>query len=116
MDIPPDLQPATPHLLTSAHSTFFFSLISVLFWFRRDVDLDRLAEGKMGSDIEQDRKKDGALPDSSYTTGYGTTSSSISGGDSATLPPGVLDPVYDAKARVLNRAVSTRVGRAHERC
>jgi hypothetical protein len=26
--------------------------------------------------------------------------------DDATLPEGILDPVYDAKARVLNRAVS----------
>lgn len=59
----------------------------------------------MSSDIARDHKKDGNLPDSSYATGYGTNSSNVSVGDAATLPTGVLDPVYDAKARILNRAV-----------
>lgn len=59
----------------------------------------------MGSDSEPDRKTgDGASPGGDLEARRDSTS--IGAEDAAILPTGVLDPVYDAKARVLNHAVS----------
>lgn len=56
----------------------------------------------MGRDSDPIGKKlDDGTPPPAYAPG-----SSSEEEDAAILPTGVLDPVYDAKARVLNRAVS----------
>lgn len=55
----------------------------------------------MGSDSEPDRKKDGVTSPPATRR----VSASIAYEDDAILPTGILDPVYDAKARVLNHAV-----------
>lgn len=58
----------------------------------------------MGSDSEPDRKTgDGASPGGDLEARRDSTS--IGAEDAAILPTGVLDPVYDAKARVLNHAI-----------
>lgn len=55
----------------------------------------------MGSDSDADRKTDDPAP----STDVRPDGASVGAADVAILPSGVLDPVYDAKARVLNRAV-----------
>lgn len=60
----------------------------------------------MGSDSEPDRKKGDVSSPTRGDLEARRDSTSIGAGDDAILPTGVLDPVYDAKARVLNRAVS----------
>lgn len=57
--------------------------------------------------VEEDVSQD-VSQDLSPSDGGARDSSSLGPKDDATLPPGVLDPVYDAKARILNRAVSIR--------
>jgi hypothetical protein len=63
----------------------------------------------MGSHLDPDTKRGeeetAALP--ALAGDIQQDSDSVSTKDDAILPAGVLDPVYDAKARVLNHAVST---------
>lgn len=57
----------------------------------------------MGTDSDNDRSKGNSRPSAERLR---RDSASLGAHDVAILPAGVLDPVYDAKARVLNRAVS----------
>lgn len=69
----------------------------------------------MSTAPELDRKDD--LPTNDSTNGR--SSLSLGFDDVAIIPKGVLDPVYEAKARVLNRAVrnpSSRMVLIDTRC
>lgn len=60
----------------------------------------------MGSHLDPDTKR-GEEETAALPAHIQQDSDSVSTKDDAILPTGVLDPVYDAKARVLNHAVST---------
>lgn len=67
-----------------------------------------LSNPRMMNDIEKADSATAAGPDSKPHRDGETTS--IASGDNAIIPRGQIDPVYEEKARVLNRAVRDAVG------
>lgn len=80
---------------------------SALLAHHRTSTAARNGSSRMGNEAEAGHGKGEDVPPSYDATNGGRRDSVAAGiDDVAIIPKGVLDPVYEAKARVINRAVS----------